>query len=74
MNKNKRILFVTQESVVHPVQGDIINSGDFVYFTVGASFFYKQNVQYLSEHEVRIHLYKNADYVKDNFDIVITMH
>lgn len=74
MNKNKRILFVTQESVVHPVQGDIINSGDFVYFTAGASFFYKQNVQYLSEHEVRIHLYKNADYVKDNFDIVITMH
>ena len=56
MNKNKRILFVTQESVVHPVQGDIINSGDFVYFTAGASFFYKQNVQYLSEHEVRIHL------------------
>lgn len=74
MSKNKRILFVTQESVVHPVQGEIINSGDFVYFTAGASFFFNQNVRYLSEHEVRIKLYKDPCYVKNNFDFVITMH
>jgi len=71
---DKRILFLTQESVIHPVTGEILNAGDLVYFMAGASFFYKQNVTYLSQHEVQVLLYKDADFVKNNFDIVITMH
>lgn len=71
---DKRILFLSQESVIHPVTGEILNAGDLVYFMAGASFFYKQNVTYLSQHEVQVLLYKNADFVKNNFDIVITMH
>ena len=61
---DKRILFLTQESVIHPVTGEILNAGDLVYFMAGASFFYKQNVTYLSQHEVQVLLYKDADFVK----------
>ncbi len=70
---NKKMLFVMHVDVIHPLIEFYNNSGDTVYFSAGASFFWNQNVTYILISELQKRLAENKTWVKDNFDIVIMM-
>lgn len=75
-----RILFLAFKhwNLMSPVVYDRnipVNTGDFVYFMAGASFFYAKNIDtvYISREELRMRLDNDVDWAKDNFDICIHM-
>ncbi len=69
----KKILFVMHVDVVHPLIDFFQNSGDTVYFSAGASFFWKQDVTYIQTSALQAKLAIDPDWVKNNFHIAIMM-
>ena len=48
----KRILFLSWVDVVHPLKEYYVNSGNLVFYTAGASFFWNQNTTYITLDEI----------------------
>jgi hypothetical protein len=69
----KRILFLSWVDVVHPLKEYYVNSGNLVFYTAGASFFWNQNTTYITLDEIEKKLAEDKNWAKNNFDLVITM-
>lgn len=69
----KRILFLSWVDVVRPLKEYYVNSGNLVFYTAGASFFWNQNTTYITIDEIEKKLVEDKDWAKKKFDLVITM-
>lgn len=70
---SKRILFLSWVDVVHPLKEYYVNSGNLVFYTAGASYFWNQNTTYITIDEIEKKLVEDKNWAKNNFDLVITM-